>query len=189
MVDQTRASFRGAILRFRRKKEIESKHRAGPGRNEGNKGAGGSRVLPMQLGLRGREGKREKGPSCSRPRNNVSGLWFFIRARSHNGGSQNDPSTRDRTLLSSRTRRWKKSKKKTSKKKRWLLFPPWASLDATCHFFMFLLVPLSLSRALSLPFSFVSPSFLSHLSLLPLSCPTLRYSLPRLMPFVSRKRD
>ena len=29
---------------------------------------------------------RGKGdPSCSQPRNNVGGLWFFIRARSHNG--------------------------------------------------------------------------------------------------------
>jgi len=35
--------------------------------------------------------RREKGPS--RPRNSVSGLWFFIRARSHNGGSRSDPRT------------------------------------------------------------------------------------------------
>lgn len=41
--------------------------------------------------LRGQEEKR--GPSCSRPRNNVSGLWFFIRARSHNGLSRSDSST------------------------------------------------------------------------------------------------
>lgn len=49
-----------------------------------------------------------------------------------------------------------------------------------------------LSLSLSRPFSaflFVSPSFLPHLSLLPLPRPTLGYPLPRLMPFVSWKRD
>lgn len=59
--------------------------------NAGAGGAQSSRVLSTRFGLRGREGKR--GPPCSRPRNNVSGLWFFIRARSHNGLSRSDPST------------------------------------------------------------------------------------------------
>ena len=35
-----------------------------------------------RFGLRRKEGR---DPSCSQPRNNVGGLWFFIRARSHNG--------------------------------------------------------------------------------------------------------
>ena len=30
-------------------------------------------------------GMGERDRSCSQPRNNVGGLWFFIRARSHNG--------------------------------------------------------------------------------------------------------
>lgn len=88
------ARFCGAV----EKKEIESKHRAGPGGNQGNEGAGGSRVLPTAWSSWLRERKREKGPSCSRPRNNVSGLWFFIRARSHNGGSQSDSSTERSSL-------------------------------------------------------------------------------------------
>jgi len=90
MVDQTRASFQGAILRCRRKKEIEPKDRAQV--DEGNqREAQRVRVLSTRFGPHGQEEKR--GPSCSRPRNNVSGLWFFIRARSHNGLSQSDSST------------------------------------------------------------------------------------------------
>lgn len=56
------------------------RERAGS-KGQSNREKGRKRVHGItRFGLRG------KGdPSCSQPRNNVGGLWFFIRARSHNG--------------------------------------------------------------------------------------------------------
>lgn len=60
-------------------------------------GPGFSRTLPTYA-IRTSPKRLQGSPSsCSRPRNNVSGLWFFIRARSHNGesvGSRSDPPVR-----------------------------------------------------------------------------------------------
>lgn len=180
MVDQTRASFRRAILRCRRKKK---KSNQSTERGQGETRVTREQEVPAYYGLvfAAERGKGRKALSCSRPRNNVSGLWFFIRARSHNGGSQSDSST-ERSSLHERDD-GRKARRRRARRKGGFCSHLERASTRPATFSRFSSSP---SFSLSRPFSLFH---LPHLSLLPRPRPTLRYPLPRLMPFVSRKRD
>lgn len=154
-----------------RTREDEGDQRGRRRRRSRRESARGSRVyyLPTRFGPRRRAQSRVVPPSCSRPRprNNVSGLWFFIRARSHNGGSgglRSDPPVRnaDRMpLFADETMEEEEEEKKEERREEdeqeeEVAFVPTsrAQLDAVCHFFTFPPLPFRASPlALSLPFS------------------------------------